>query len=300
MIYLLLSIFCTTLLILAFKIFDRRGIPVFQAIVFNYLSATVCAFLFMPDKTSVLGGEVLSSAWLPLALVLGSMFILVFNLTSMATVRYGVSTASVAMKLGLVFPVLLAFTIYGEDFNWLKLLGIVFAFAAVILSSLKEEEKSAEHKSSFAILPILVFVGSGACDSFTQYANKTYLSASGMEEFSLFLFIAASSVGSSIFIFQFATKKAAFNLGSLIGGILLGIANYFSFLFLLKSLATISWGSSVVFPISNLGTVAVATVAGILFFKEKISKTNWLGLGFAVVSIILIIASSGFVETAKG
>jgi drug/metabolite transporter (DMT)-like permease len=54
-----------------------------------------------------------------------------------------------------------------------------------------------------------------------------------------------------------------------------------------------------VFPISNLGTVAVATIAGILFFKEQISKINWLGLVFAVVSIVLIILSSGVVNTNR-
>lgn len=297
MIYLLLSVFCTALLILAFKVFDRNNIPVFQAIVYNYLSATVCAVIFLPNKTRLFTGEVFSSTWLPLSLMLGSMFILVFNLTSKATVKYGVSTASIAMKLGLVFPVMLAFTIYGEEFNWLKLTGILFAFAAVILSSLKEEPKSPEHKSSFAILPVLVFFGSGACDSITQFANKKYLGNSDMEEFSLFLFIAAALFGSAFFVYQLVTKKASFNLGSLIGGILLGIANYFSFVFLLKALATINWGSSVVFPVSNLGTVALATLAGILFFKEQISKINWIGLAFAVVSIVLIIISSGVVNT---
>jgi drug/metabolite transporter (DMT)-like permease len=299
MIYLLLSIVCTAGLIFTFKILAIKNIPVFQAIVYNYLSATVCAFIFLPDKTTVTSGAVLSAPWLPLSLILGSMFILVFNLTSQATVKYGVSTTSVAMKLGLVFPVLLAFTLYGESFNWVKLAGILAAFVAVILSSLKEEEKSADHHSSFAILPVVVFVGSGACDSFTQYANKTYLTNSGIEEFSLFLFIAAALAGSALFIFQLISQKAAFNLQSLIAGIILGIINYFSFLFLLKSLANLNWGSSVIFPISNLGTVLVATVAGIAIFKEKLTKTNLAGLGFAVLSIILIIASGSVVETPK-
>lgn len=298
MIYLLLSIVCTAMLILAFKLFDRLGIPEFQAIVYNYLSATICAFIFLPDKSRLLNGEIFSSAWLPLSLILGSMFIIIFNLISVTTVKYGVSTASVAMKLGLVFPVLLAFTVYDEQFNWLKLGGIIFAFAAVVLSSLKEEGKSVDHKAHFAYLPLIVFIGSGACDSLTQYANKKYIGTNGMEEFSLFLFVAAGIVGASTFIFQLVTGRTSFSGKSLIAGVLLGIANYFSFLFILKALATISWGSSVVFPISNLGTVAVASVAGLVIFKERLSKLNLLGLAFAVVSIVLIILSSGVVETA--
>jgi len=293
MTYLFLSILCTSLLIIAFKIFDRKGIPVFQAIVYNYVSATICALVFLPDKTRLLNGEMLTSSWLPLAMALGSLFILIFYLTSLTTIKYGVSTASIAMKLGLVFPVLLAFTIYGESFNWIKLTGILFAFAAVILSSIKEEPKSPTHKTGFAFLPIIVFVGSGACDSFTQYANKTYLSNTGMEEFSLFLFVAAGLVGSTIFAYKLITKRTSFNINSLLGGTLLGVANYFSFLFLLKALSAISWGSSVVFPVSNLGTVGVATLTGIFLFKENISKANMVGLLLAVVSITLIIVSSG-------
>ena len=294
MIFLLLSIAFTAGLIFTFKIFALKNIPVFQAIVYNYISATICAFAFLPDKSQVTSGAVLSASWLPLSLVLGSMFILVFNLTSRATVRYGVSTASVAMKLGLVFPVLMAFTFYGEPFNWLKLAGILSAFVAVILSSLKEEDKSVTHKSSFAVLPLIVFLGSGACDSVTQYANKTYLATGGMEEFSLFLFIAAGLAGITAFIYQLVTGQASFNGKSLLGGIILGVINYFSFLFLLKALATITWGSAVVFPLSNLGTVLVATLAGVAIFKEKITKINTIGLAFAVLSIVLIMLSVSF------
>lgn len=292
MIYLLIAIVCSAMLVLMFKVFEQRNIPIFQAIVFNYIAATICAIVFLPDKTPLLSGTIFTHTWIPLALLLGSMFIGVFNLTSRATVRYGVSTASVAMKLGLVFPVMMAYFAYGESFNWLKLLGILFAFTAVVLSSLKEETPTQNHHSSFAILPLLVFVGSGACDSFTQFVSKKYVSADGMEEFSLFLFLAAASIGAVLLLYQFATKKMSFNVQSLIFGTVLGIINYFSFLFLLKALANISWGSSVVFPVNNLGTVLFASLVGVLLFKEKISKINLLGLGFAVVSIALIIFSN--------
>jgi drug/metabolite transporter (DMT)-like permease len=287
MIYLLLSILFTTLLVLTFKVFERLGIPIFQGIVFNYLSASVCAFILLPNQMRVLDGSVFSSGWFLLSIGLGTLFIIVFNLTSITTVRYGVSTASVAMKLGLVFPVLLAFTVYGEAFNVTKLIGIALAFAAVVLCSLKEGEKN--KGSAFAILPVIVFLGSGACDSVTQFANKRFLASEGMEEFSLFLFIAAGVVGSSVFVFQLLFRGSKINFRSIVGGVILGVINYFSFIFLLKSLAYLPWGSSVVFPVSNLGTVALATLAGIVFFKERISRINLLGLILAALSIVLII-----------
>lgn len=289
MIYLLLSIVCTAGLILMFKFFEQRNIPIFQAIVFNYLSATFCAIFFLPDKPSLLNGQILQNAWVPLAFILGTMFIIVFNLTGVTAIRYGVSTASVAMKLGLIFPVFFAFALYGENLNWLILAGIVFAIGAVIFSSIKADDS--KQNLSVAALPIVVFIGSGVCDALTQFANKNYVSTTGMEEFSMFLFLAAGLVGGSVFVFQLATQKTKFQAASLTGGIVLGIVNYFSFLFLLKALGALSRYSSVVFPIVNLGTVLAATIAGIILFKEKISTLNWLGLGLAVISITLILLS---------
>ncbi|MBK7150006.1 MAG: DMT family transporter [Bacteroidetes bacterium] len=290
--FLTLSVVCSALLVVFFKIFEKYNVPVFQAIVFNYISATICAFFFLPDKEFVTTGNIVFAHWFPFAFLLGSLFIVIFNLTSIATLRYGISTASIAMKLGLIFPVLFAFIIYGEPFNWLKLIGIGLAFVAVVLSSIKEEPKSKDHHSSFAWLPLIVFLGSGLCDSLTQFANKKYLHSSGMEEFSFILFLAAAVGGSSILIFQMVSGKTTFHIHSMLGGILLGIINYFSFLFILKALANVSWGSSVVFPVSNLGTVAVATLTGIILFKEQLSRINILGLIFAAASIILIIFAS--------
>lgn len=292
MFYLSLAIICSALLVIFFRIFDKLSIPVFQAIVFNYLSASAIAFVFLPDKDYILKGEVLSAAWLPFSLMLGSLFIIIFNFTSITTLRYGVSTASLSMKLGLIFPVLLAFVVYGEKVTPLKITGILMAFAAVVLTSIKEDGKGKEHHTSFAVLPFIVFLGSGLCDSLTQFANKKYVGQSGMEEFSFFLFVAAGIAGSCVFLYQLITGRSKINVKSIVGGSLLGIVNYFSFVFLLKALSTVNWGSAVVFPICNIGTIAVATLTGIVFFKEKLSLLNTIGLVCAFTSITIIIFAS--------
>ena len=293
MVFLTLSFICSAILILLFKVFERNGVPVFQAIVFNYCTAAACGFIFLPDHSAVTSGAFLTQSWFPLSMLLGGMFILVFNLTSLTTINFGVSTASVASKLGLVFPVLFAFCLYNESFNGMKLAGILLAFVAVVLSSIKE--KPAGHsavRTALTFLPYAVFIGNGACDSITQYANKHFLMHEGISEFAMFIFVAAGAVGLSILGYSLITGKSKLNTRSMIGGIALGIPNYLSFLFLLKALATLNWGSSVIFPVSNLGTVAVATVVSFLVFKEKISKVNLAGLAFAAVAIILIVLSS--------
>jgi len=290
--YLVLSFTCSAILILLFKVFERNGIPVFQAIVFNYCTAAICGFIFLPDHYTVTSGAFISQPWFPLSMFLGAMFITVFNLTSLTTINFGVSTASVAAKLGLVFPVIFAFFLYNEAFSVLKLVGILFAFAAVVLSSIKEKPAgNTAVRTALTFLPYAVFIGNGACDSVTQFANKRFLMHEGIAEFAMFIFVAAGAIGLVILGFMLISKKSTLNAKSIIGGIALGIPNYLSFLFLLKALATLSWGSSVIFPVSNLGTVAVATLVSFVVFKEKISKINLAGLAFAAVAIILIVLS---------
>jgi drug/metabolite transporter (DMT)-like permease len=290
MLFLILAFICSGTLILLFKVFERRGIPIFQAIVFNYTTAAICGFIFLPDHHEVLSGRFLTEAWLPLAIALGMMFITVFNLTSVTTVRYGVSTASVASKLGLIFPVILAFTLYHEAFSQLKLAGILFALLAVILSSIKQDASAANSAGRHAVfLPYLVFIGNGACDSLTQFANKHYLGKTGMEAFAFFLFASAACSGWAIMITQLLRGKMKIDVRSIWGGVVLGISNYLSYLFILYALSAVTWGSSVVFPVSNLGTVAFATLISYLAFKERLSGTNMAGLACALVAIILIV-----------
>ena len=290
--YLALSCIFSAVLILLFKAFEKNDVPVFQAIVFNYCTAALCGFIFLPDHHIVTDGLLFKQAWFPVAMMLGALFILVFNLTSLSAINFGVSTASVASKLGLVFPVMLAFFLYHESFSALKLAGIAFAFIAVILSSIKQKEKTLVHSAFMVFLPFAVFIGNGACDSITQFVSKRYLEQTGVSEFAMSIFASAGIVGLVVFALQLVTGNAKPSVKSLIGGVLLGIPNYLSFLFLLKALASLSWGSSVIFPVNNLGTVAVATVVSFIVFKEKISKVNMAGLAFAALAIILIMLSN--------
>ena len=141
------------------------------------------------------------------------------------------------------------------------------------------------------MLTFFVFIGSGLCDSAVQYANKKLLNDSDVAPFVMMNFFFAAFIGSIILIIQIIRKKASFEWKNVAGGIAVGIPNYFSFLFMLKALENMDWGSSVIFPVSNLSTIACSAVGAFILFKERISKINIAGLAFAVASIVLIILS---------
>jgi uncharacterized membrane protein len=75
---------------------------------------------------------------------------------------------------------------------------------------------------------------------------------------------------------------------SIIGGIALGVPNYFSIYFLLGALQNNVLNSASVFTINNVAIVMLSTLLGIVLFREELSVKNWVGITLAVFSIILV------------
>ncbi|MFN8310379.1 MAG: EamA family transporter [Chitinophagales bacterium] len=293
MIALILCIACTSLLVFMFKVFEHFKIDVFPAIVFNYLTCVICGFIDSGTSAVALTQQSAHSNWFWLAIVMGFSFINIFSLTSETALLLGVSTASVAMKLGLVIPVFLAFAFYGEPLTGLKIIGILLAVVAVVLSSIKEQEHAHQKRTTWTtILPIIVFVGSGLCDSGAQLGEKKYFPHGGSQPFVLFIFLFAFVTGTIYLIYSLAKGKVQLRWNQVVGGIALGIPNYGSLLFLLRALNEVKGGSSVVFPISNIAAVAGSTLLSILFFKERLSRLNWLGMLAALGCIAVMAVAS--------
>ena len=69
-------------------------------------------------------------------------------------------------------------------------------------------------------------------------------------------------------------------------GILLGVPNYFSASFLLKALNDIP--AVIAFPTFSVATVVVISMTGLLVFKEKLSKKQWIGMGLILIALVLL------------
>ena len=75
---------------------------------------------------------------------------------------------------------------------------------------------------------------------------------------------------------------------SIFWGIGLGVPNYFTLYFFIKSLKSKVFESSEVFPIVNMGIIILSALGGIILFREKLSFSNWTGIALAILSIGLI------------
>lgn len=284
MLDLALSICCSSLIFVIFKLYSVYKIDTSYAIITNYVVACVVGLFFYSGEINP--SEIAQQPWFLGTLLLGFLFIVVFNLIAKTSQTVGVSVASVATKMSLVIPVIFGILVYKEELGTIKVIGILLALAAVYFASIKEKQISI--KKSTLILPILVFLGSGIIDTSIKYVQEVHIKENEFPLFSATVFAAAAVVGLVFIGFKMLKTPLKLNLRNVLGGIALGIPNYFSIYYLLRALQNPILNSASVFTINNVAIVMLSTLLGILLFKEQISHKNWGGIALAIISIILV------------
>jgi uncharacterized membrane protein len=137
-------------------------------------------------------------------------------------------------------------------------------------------------------LPLLVFLGSGIIDASIQYAEQFLVPAEEFPIFSSTVFASAALCGLVFILIRSFKTPVKILPRSIIGGIALGVPNFFSIYFLLRALQNDVLNSASVFTINNVAIVMFSTLLGILLFKEVISAKNWVGIMMAILSILLV------------
>jgi drug/metabolite transporter (DMT)-like permease len=284
LIYLILSILASTAIFVVFKLFERFKINTLQAIVINYITACCCGLLSYEGTINI--SEISNSKWFLGAILLGFLFISVFNLMALTAQRHGLSVASVAGKMSVIIPVVFGIYVYAESISVQKIFGIVLALIAVYLTAIKAKSSINIRQSLW--LPFLLFLGSGVIDTSIKYLETTYVPENGIPIFSATIFGCAAIIGILILIIMKLKNTFVFNVKNIFGGIILGIINYYSIFFLLRALQFEGLESSTLFTVNNVAIVMVSTLVGLFLFKESISKKNWFGVSLAIISILLV------------
>ena len=290
MIYIILTIVISVLLLLVFKAFQKYEVNSFVAIVINYAAAAITGFVFL--NSEIILQTVVNSNWFLISMPLGLLFIAIFYLIAQTAQRISISTASVANKMSVILPVLFSVLFLGQTLSILKIIGIILAMLAVYLSTRSYRKEGINTKLIW--LPILVFIGSGLIDITINAVNALYIKSTHESAlFSICTFLSAFIIGIITLSYLVVVKKSVavkevFKLKNILGGLVLGIPNYFSIYFIFKSLESNVLQSAQLFPVLNLSNVALAAFLGWLVFKEKLSPINLIGIFLAILSILLI------------
>ncbi len=285
--YLILSILLNAYIGIIFIIFYRFKIDILQAIVFNYITCVITGSIFNTEFP--LNIHSIEEPWFKWAILMGFLFISILNLIGISSIKAGITVTQTANKLSLIIPVLFSWYLYHEQITWIKWSGIIIAMFAVVFTIWKTE-KSLTSKTFFAFFyPLLIFFGSGLLDTLTKYVESNFVvNESIANKYLISGFLSAASIGSIMLIALYFFKKKKFQFKNVIAGIILGVPNYFSIYSLIMALKNQTLSSSAIIPINNIGVLFVVSFFGILIFKEKMSKLNYLGLLLTIVSIVLI------------
>jgi drug/metabolite transporter (DMT)-like permease len=280
-----------------FKYFPKYNIDTFQAIVTNYFVCVICGAMVLGRIP--FDSNTLTEPWLPFAGGLGILFISGFYSIGMTVLFFGLTVASVLQKMSLVISVPFAIIAFSESATLTKVIGLILALIAVVLSNWPQKnpgqtetfsaQKSKHSNLLIWFFPIYAFLASGVIECGIQYVQSSILRDPDADaEFSSAIFAAAGIIGIIVTIYLILTKKTSFSFKNIVAGIFLGVPNYFSIYFLLKAFSVEGWNKSVVLPVNNISIVIISTFLGIVLFNEKLSLLNWIGVILATLAILLI------------
>lgn len=298
MLSLSLSILLSVVLLLNFRVFPRYDINTFQAIVFNYPVCFLTGLLLMPAGQSFTLD--FSQTWTWLSLGLGVGFILTFLLSGASTQRMGITATSLANNLSLVIPVcfsLFVFRTGGKVFDGLNYAGLALAVIAVGLSTYKKEASvpdpatgiTSRRLGANVLLPVGVFLFYGATNTMINYMNLHYIPSSDKTvQVTLTMVLGAILAGLLMLAVRMVQGKETIQGRNLLAAVTLGVPNFLSFYTLLLALSAFGSNGAFVYPLYNIGVILLAASGAALFFREKLSNANKIGLVLAVVAIGLI------------
>lgn len=279
---LIIAVLCSVAVSVLLKVARKRNIVIQQAIAFNYIVAlSLSWFLLKPDfKGLEFTDFIAQSENTPIFLALGILLPSVFIIMSKAVEFAGIVRSDAAQRLSLFLPILAAFLIFHETLSQSKVVGIVLAFVGLFCLLSKPNQQSAVVFRGVLAL-VGVWFGYGIIDILFKQVAK-----SG-GAFPTTLFIAFSLAACIMFIYLLF-KRTQWNVASFVGGIILGVLNFFNILFYIKAHQSFGSNPTLVFAGMNIGVICLGTITGALIFKEKISKVNWLGIVFSLSAIFCL------------
>jgi drug/metabolite transporter (DMT)-like permease len=290
MFYLIGSIVFTSWLTISLKLVDRLKISTLQSIVWNYIFCVITGSIV--SGTYPMNEEVIHAGIWKWSILVGLMFIVLFNVIAFTAQRMGVAAASVSNKLSLVIPFLFSLFLWGDQVTIWKVLGIVLALFAVFLTCMPSggfNSASDGRKNYFLwVLPLVLFIGSGLLDTLIKYVQQEVLKSGDANGFLISAFAMAALGGVILTAFRFVMKTEKWTNKSILAGLMIGVPNYASIWCLIEVLKRNPDSSSVVIPVNNIGIVLFSTLAARVLFKEKLTGLNWVGIAIASGAILLI------------
>lgn len=272
---------CSVIVSILLKLAKAQGFDALQMIVWNYASASVLCFLwFKPDLQHV---SIINTPWW-LIVALGILLPSVFLCLAKSLQYAGIVKTEIAQRLSVVLSLLAAFFIFQEQFNTLKIIGIVLGvFAVLSLLFSHQQDKTGQSSTKQAMLYLaLVWFGYALIDVLLKYTTGLGLQFA----VALNLMFICAFILSLAYIAM--TTKTVGNRKNILAGMGLGLLNFANIALYVKAHMLLKDTPAIVFAGMNILVVVLGTLSGLIIFKEKLTSTTALGLTLGLASVICL------------
>ena len=207
----------------------------------------------------------------------GILYLAGFVLLQRSIRTNGVVLSSTFIKLGLLVSMVVSVVFFAERPEIWQWAGFFLAVAAIVLMNYRPGEGKSGNMVSLLLLLLAGGGGDAMSKIFEELGNQAH---SG--HFLLYTFLVALALCVSLYRLR-GEKPGKWEW---LFGLLIGIPNFFSAKFLLGALKDIA--AVIVYPVYSVATILTVTVTGILVFREKLDKRQWLALFMILVALILL------------
>lgn len=277
MLYLLLAIASSAMIAIIMRLSARKVTSNITMLAANYLICLLLAAAY--GDFQVLSVEVPGlGKTLAMGAVNGVLYLLGFVLLQYSTRKNGVVLSSVFMKLGLLVPIVLSLVLFGEVPSAVQAVGFFLAVGAIILINY---EKGVVSAGKGTLILVLLLLAGGGGDAMAKVFSVYGPQQLG-ESFLIYTFLSALVLCLALVLW----KRERLQPAALLYGVLVGIPNFYSARFLLKAVSALP--AVVVYPTFSVATILVVTLAGVLAFRERLRKTQWIALAVILAALVLL------------
>ena len=276
MLNLLLAIASSALVSITMRLSERSIKNNTAMLAVNYIMCTFLAWAYTGFGSlypAAVGG--------PLAAILGGingiLYLAGFVLLQRNIRVNGVVLPATFIKLGLLVSMAVSVVFFGERPEIWQWAGFALAVAAIVLMNYRPGEGKA---GNMAGLLLLLLAGGGG-DAMSKIFEE--LGTPALSDYFLMI-----TFGTALLFCLSLVRIRKEKLGKweIFFGLLIGIPNFFSAKFLLGALKDIA--AVVVYPVYSVATILTVTVTGILVFRERLEKKQWMALEMILVALVLL------------
>ena len=277
MLNLLLAIASSALVSITMRLSERSIKNNTAMLAVNYIMCTFLAWAYTGFGSLYPVGRQLAAI---LGGINGILYLAGFVLLQRNIRVNGVVLSATFIKLGLLVSMAVSVLFFGERPEAWQWAGFLLAVAAIVLMNYRPGEGKAGNMAGLLLLLLAGGGGDAMSKIFEELGNPALSDYFLMITFGTALLFCLGLV---------RIRKEKMRKWEIFFGLLIGIPKFFSAKFLLGALKDIA--AVVVYPVYSVATILTVTVTGVLVFREKLDKRQWLALAMILVALVLLNVS---------